>query len=110
MSSPFRSLPALDQARRESRSGTGEQLRQLRRAAATAKDALEKEGPALAVATCRLVTFPYPSLFAFSGGAFSPAPYVMMTNTMHVVQFEAAGERKTLLFNPSDYERGVAAP
>lgn len=103
-----RPLPALAEAWRES--SPGEQLRKLRRAAQEAREQLLLEGPVEAVASCKLITFPYPTVFAFSGAAFSPAPYVMMTNRMQVVQYKRDGETKTLLFNPTDYERGRKAP
>lgn len=108
--SPFRPLhPALSAARAERTPAL--RLEQLRRAAPLAREAFTQSGPLLALATCDLVTFPYPALFAFSGGARSPAPYVMMTHRMQVVQFrDWEGQRRTLLFNPSDYERGLAAP
>jgi hypothetical protein len=108
MSSTFRPLPSLAEARAERVPGL--RLHQLRRAAQEAREAFVAGGPVAAVATCDLITFPYPTLFAFSGAALSPAPYVMMTNRMQVVQFLEEGERRTLLFNPSDYERGYAAP
>ncbi|WP_257458216.1 MBL fold metallo-hydrolase [Archangium lipolyticum] len=108
MNAPFRPLPFLKEARAEPVSGV--RLQKLRRAAQEARDVFTAAGPVAAVATCDLVTFPYPSLFAFSGGALSPAPYVMMTNRMQVVQFQEEGVTRTLLFNPSDYERGQAAP
>ncbi|AKJ02273.1 hypothetical protein ATI61_108338 [Archangium gephyra] len=108
MNTPFRPLPFLNEARAELVSGV--RLQKLRRAAQEARDAFTAGGPVAAVATCDLVTFPYPSLFAFSGGALSPAPYVMMTNRMQVVQYMEDGATRTLLFNPSDYERGQEAP
>ncbi|WIG98478.1 hypothetical protein [Myxococcus sp. SDU36] len=105
----FRPLPSLAGARAEPVPGL--RLQKLRRAALDAREAFVKEGPVAAVATCDLVTFPYPAPFAFSGAAASPAPYVMLTNRMQVVQFvDREGARRTLLFNPSDYERGVFAP
>ncbi|WP_141325883.1 hypothetical protein [Myxococcus sp. AB025B] len=105
----FRPLPFLAEAHAETLPGP--RLQKLRRAALQARERFVQEGPVAAVATCELVTFPYPSLFAFSGAASSPAPYVMMTHRMQVVQFvDANGERRTLLFNPTDYERGQAAP
>lgn len=106
--STFRPLPALAEARAEP--SPARRLERLRRAALTTREHLESEGPVAAVASCPLVTFPYPTEYAFSGGALSPAPYVMMTNRMHVVQFEEDGERRTLLFNPTDFERGIRAP
>lgn len=108
MNAPFRPLPFLAEARAEPSPAL--RLQKLRRATLEAREAFTKAGPVLAVATCDLVTFPYPSLFAFSGGASSPAPYVMMKNRMQVVQFLEGGERRTLLFNPTDYERGREAP
>ncbi len=86
-----------------------ERLRKLRRAAEATRERLMSGGPALSSSTHRLVTFPYPTRYAFNGGALSPAPYVMMTNRMHIVQFEHEGQRKTLLFNPSDIEADRAA-
>lgn len=86
-----------------------ERLRKLRRAATITRERLIERGPALSCTTHRLVTFPYPTVYAFSSGALSPAPYVMMTNRMQIVQFEHEGRRKTLLFNPSDIESNRAA-
>jgi hypothetical protein len=108
MTSTFRPLPSLAEARAERVPGL--RLQQLRRATQEAREAFMAGGPVAAVATCDLITFPYPTQFAFSGAALSPAPYVMMTNRMQVVQFLEEGEPRTLLFNPSDYERGYAAP
>jgi glyoxylase-like metal-dependent hydrolase (beta-lactamase superfamily II) len=90
-------------------SSPGERVRRLRTAAAAARDALLNTGPARAVQTHKLQAFPYPTLYAFSGGALSPAPFVVMTNRMQVVQFDEDGVKKTLLFNPSDVERDRAA-
>ncbi len=89
--------------------GAAERLRQLRKAALVTREKLLDEGPALSCSTHRLVTFPYPTRYAFSGGALSPAPFVMMTNRMQIVQFEHDGRRKTLLFNPTDVEGSRAA-
>ncbi len=112
MSMPMRDFPELAEARREQHPAT--RLRLLRRAGEAAREALLAEGPALALATCPLVTFPYPTLYAFSGAARSVAPYVMMTNRMQVVQWReegpGGGALRTLLFNPTDYERGQRAP
>src|SRR5579859_1564962 len=101
----FRRLAVLDEA--WSHSSPAGRVRELRKAGPLVREALEKEGPVAGLVTCPLVTFPYPTQFAFSGGALSPAPYLMMTNRMMVVQFETDTGRRTLLFNPSDYERGL---
>ncbi len=86
-----------------------ERLRKLRKAALATREGLLADGPVHACTTFKLVTFPYPTLYAFLGGALSPAPFVMMTNRMQVAQFSHEGRTKTLLFNPSDYERNKAA-
>lgn len=108
-SSPFRPLPALTEAR--SRRTPASQLSALRAAAQVAREAILSEGTVEALASCKLVTFPYPTGFGFSGGALSPAPYLMMTNRMNVVQFrDPGGALRTLVFNPTDYRRGEKAP
>ena len=101
----------LDGGLAEARTATwpAERLRRLRSAAVRTREALLALGPVPAVATVKLVTFPYPTMYAFSGGALSPAPFVMMTNQMQVVQFDHGGKRRTLLFNPTDYVRSKAA-
>ncbi len=86
-------------------------LHALIRAAEMTRAALLDEGPAIACATVRLASFPYPSTYAFMGAALSPVPFVMMTNQMHVVQFlDDDGQRRTLIFNPTDYDRSKRAP
>ena len=104
-------FPALRGGLREAwrESGSAERLRKLRRAALATREGLIDGGPVLACSTHKLVTFPYPTKYAFSGGGFSPAPFVMMTNRMQIVQFEHGGRRKTLLFNPTDIDGSRAA-
>ena len=105
----FRSFPELDAAWAEPHPTS--KLRKLRRAADAVREKLLGEGPVEALVTCSLITLPYPTVFAFSGAARSPAPYIMMTNRMQVVQFRAdGGAVKTLLFNPTDYDRGQRGP
>lgn len=70
-----------------------------------------RSGPtALAVRTFDLISFPYPTRFGFWGAAFSPAPYVVMTNRTLLVQFLQGNQIKTLLMNPSDYQASQSAP
>ncbi len=90
--------------------GAAERLRKLRRAALSTREQLIDGGSVLACTTHKLVTFPYPSKYAFSGGGLSPAPFVMMTNRMQIIQFDHGGRRKTLLFNPTDVDGSRAAP
>ncbi|MBM7117744.1 hypothetical protein [Archangium primigenium] len=108
MTASFRPLPFLSEARAEQ--AAGPRLRALRQAAQRAREAFTSEGAATALATCDLVSFPYPTVFAFSGAARSPAPYVMVRHRMQVVRFQQEGTERVLLFNPSDYERGHEAP
>ena len=57
------------------------------------------------------MTVAYPTRFALQTAALTPWPYLMITNRMNVVQFiDAAGRRRTLVVNPTDYERGGEAP
>ncbi len=106
---PFRALPQLAEARRDPQPAS--RLRRLRRAAEATRELILGDGLAESFVTCPLVTFPYPTVFAFMGAARSPAPYVMLTNRMHVVQFRDEGGRlRTLLFNPTDCDRSQNAP
>lgn len=84
-------------------------LRLLRQAAAKTRELLLSPGSVASCSTHKLVTFPYPTMYAFSSGARSLAPFVMMTNRMQIVQFQREGKRFTLLFNPSDIEANRAA-
>src|SRR5262249_30205487 len=53
---------------------------------------------------------PYPTRFGLGGVARSPLPIVVMTNRVNVVQFDTDDGPKTLLFNPTDYERSAETP
>lgn len=88
----------------------GVRLEAVRRGARRLRDTLSARGPAVAVRTADLVTFPYPTEYALQGVARSPAPYVMMRNRVQLVQVEAGGGLVNILVNPSDYERSRAAP
>src|SRR4051794_22801099 len=105
----FRTFPELTEAWRNS--VHGEKLRAVRRAALSVREKMLNDGTVQALSTCPLITLPYPSLFAFSGAALSPAPYILMTNRMNVVQFvDPEGQLRTLLFNPSDVDRNEKTP
>jgi glyoxylase-like metal-dependent hydrolase (beta-lactamase superfamily II) len=69
------------------------------------------EGKALGVKTFDLVTIPYPASMGFSGATSVPTPYLMFTNRMNVVQYiDHDGEKRTLLFNPTNYEASARTP
>src|SRR5262249_56314670 len=67
-------------------------------------------GRAVAVRTFGLVPFPYPTRLGLGGAARSPLPYLMMTNRCQLVQFDTPEGTRTLLFNPTDYERSAETP
>jgi hypothetical protein len=105
---PLESLHDLDAAWAEGNAGV--RLEAVRRSARKLRDRLSDRGPAVAVRTADLVTFPYPTAFGLQGVARSPAPYVMMRNRVQLVQVEAGGALVNILVNPSDPERSLAAP
>ena len=101
-------LDDLDAAWREQNAGV--RLEAVRRAARRLRDRLAARGPALAVRTADIATFPYPSAFGLQGIARSPAPYVMLRNRVQLVQVDAGGRLVNILVNPTDPERSLAAP
>lgn len=90
--------------------GAGARLAAVRAAARRLHDRLAAAGPAVAVRTADIATFPYPTRFGLDGAASSPAPFVMMRNRVQLVQVRAAGELVNVLVNPTDPERSLAAP
>jgi hypothetical protein len=88
----------------------GARHRAVRDRAAALKAHIADAGPAVCVRTYSLITFPYPSAFGLEGAALSPAPFVMMTNRMQLVQVRAGESLINILVNPSDPERSLAAP
>jgi hypothetical protein len=78
---------------------------------------LVASGRPTGVTTCDLITLPYPTEFGLWRAARSPAPYLWITNRMLVIQWDepVAGRgrgtrRRTLLWEPSDHERGAQTP
>lgn len=90
--------------------GAGARLAAVRAAARRLHDRLAAGGPAVAVRTFDLATFPYPTRFGLDGAATLPLPFVMMRNRVQLVQVRAGGELINVLVNPSDPERSLAAP
>jgi len=101
-------LTELDQARREDSPGV--RLQAVRRAARALHDRIGGAGPAVAVRTFDIATFPYPTGYGLGGAARSLAPFVMMRNRMQLVQVEGRDRLITILVNPTDPERSLAAP
>jgi hypothetical protein len=104
----LRRLSELDAARAET--SPASRLDELRAAAKRLQERLRERGPALAVRTFDIGTFPYPAEYGFQGAARSPAPYVMLRNRMQLVQVAHEGSHLNILVNPSDAARARAAP
>ncbi len=104
----LRRLDELDAARAES--GPASRLAALRAAAPRLRERLAEAGPAIAVRSFDIATFPYPTAFGLEGAARSPAPYLMLKNRMQLVQVSAGDSHINILVNPSDSERARAAP
>lgn len=69
------------------------------------------EGPVAAIRSLDLVAFPYPQAFGFWQAPVNRAKYLLLRNRMQVIEFvDFAGERKTLLVNPSEHELSAKAP
>jgi glyoxylase-like metal-dependent hydrolase (beta-lactamase superfamily II) len=90
--------------------GSGARLRAVRVAAERLRDRFAAGPRAVAVRTLPIVVAPYPTKYAFFGGAISPAPYVLLTHRCVLVQFFENGELKTLLFNPTDVAGARSTP
>ena len=86
------------------------QLRTIRAVAGEFKEWFRSTGTVTGFASRSLVTLPYPRRFGLWEACSVPVPYVWMTNRMFVVQWDEAGETKTLLAEPSDYDLGVDTP
>ncbi|RMG96280.1 MAG: hypothetical protein D6705_11590 [Deltaproteobacteria bacterium] len=86
-------------------------LAEIRREALVFRDELRELGTPDAVRTLPLVSLPYPARFGFFRAATSPAPYLVMTNRMVVVRYlDFTGERRTLLFDPTDADLAANTP
>ncbi len=89
----------------------GEELDALREAVPDFRRVIGDSGLPSAVTTCDLTSVPYPTRFGFHGAAKSPAPLLFILNRMLVVQWDDEdGQRRTLLWEPSDVELGEHTP
>jgi len=103
-----RKIHDLDGARAGTTSGP--RLRAVREAAERLGDSLRSGPRAESVRTLPLTTLLYPTKYAFSGAALSPAPYVNMVHRCLFVQVVAEGEVKNILFNPTDFVASRETP
>jgi hypothetical protein len=90
--------------------GAGARLDAVRRSGRALRERILAAGPARAVRTAEVATFPYPTRHGLAGVAASPAPYLFLRNRMHLVQVEVGSRVVTILVNPTDAERSSAAP
>ncbi|MFK0229894.1 hypothetical protein ACIQUL_29480 [Streptomyces sp. NPDC090303] len=91
--------------------GFGARLKATRARAQAFRREFARTGTPDRVATCDLVTLPYPTRFGLYRASRSPAPFLAITNRMLVIRWhESDGRRRTLLFEPSDHELGRNTP
>ncbi|MCB9598175.1 MAG: hypothetical protein H6719_36010 [Sandaracinaceae bacterium] len=103
-----RAIHALDDAR--AIGAAGPRLRAVRQAAERLGDALRDGPEVVAVRTLPVSDLIYPTKYAFQGAARAPWPFVTMRHRCLLVQVEAEGEVKNVLFNPTDRESSRATP
>ncbi len=101
-------LSELDDAWAHRSAGT--RLDAVRKGGRKIRDRILAAGPARCVRTIDIATFPYPTSFGLQDVAASPAPYVFLRNRMHLVQVMASERVVSILVNPTDTERSIAAP
>ncbi|MGQ4598896.1 hypothetical protein [Nocardia sp. R6R-6] len=98
---PYRTAPG----------GFGARLAAARRVAADFKREFITTGTPDYVETFDLTGTPYPTKFGLWRAAITPAPLVKITNRLTVIQWrDSSGQRKTLLFEPSDGRLGGNTP
>jgi hypothetical protein len=108
---PSHIVPLRELDRAWAEPSAGARLEAVLAAAPRLRERVLESGRVLGVRTCDLMTFPYPTRFGLGGAARSLSSYLFMTNRMQVVQLETlAGERKLLLFNPTDIVRSADTP
>src|SRR3984957_16600663 len=89
----------------------GEELRLIRAAAPAFRDWFKATGKPDYVNTFDLAGVPYPTRFGTFGAAWSPLPYVTITNRMIVVRWrDEGGKKRTLLFEQTDLALARNAP
>ncbi|GAA4023011.1 hypothetical protein GCM10022247_54120 [Allokutzneria multivorans] len=91
--------------------GFGAKLTWARTRAADFRREFSATGTPDSVITCDLVTLPYPTRFGLFRASRAIAPFLSITNRMLVIRWhDSGGRRRTLLFEPSDVERGENTP
>lgn len=89
----------------------GARLRLARAQAEAFRVELASTGTPDSVATCDLISLPYPTRFGLFRASRAIAPFLSITNRMLVIRWtESDGRSKVLLFEPSDHEQGRYTP
>ncbi|MEV0339038.1 hypothetical protein AB0H49_08415 [Nocardia sp. NPDC050713] len=89
----------------------GARLRLARERARSFRREFPSTGTPDSVTTCDLVTLPYPTRFGLFRASRAIAPFLSITNRMLVIRWhDSDGRRRTLLFEPSDFELGRYTP
>jgi len=88
-----------------------EELRLIREVAPRFRDWFKATGRPDYVGTFDLASVPYPTRFGTFGAAWSPLPFVTITNRMMIVRWRDQGaQTRTLLFEPTDLDLARNAP
>ena len=91
--------------------GPGARLAAVRIQAETFRREFATTGTPDGITTCDLVTLPYPTRFGLFRASTAIAPFLSITNRMLVIRWrESNGRPRTLLFEPSDVDRGQHTP
>lgn len=98
----------LDEARGER--SAGRRLEAIRREALRLGDELREQPKVVAVRTLPVSDLVYPTKFAFQHALRLPFPYVTMRHRCLLVQVEAEGGVKNVLFNPTDRQSSRETP
>lgn len=73
-------------------------------------DSLRTQPTVDALVTIDLTTLVYPTTFAFNRAVLLPFPYVTLSHRTLLLRVNAGGEKKLILFNPTDYRASEATP
>ncbi|UGT68445.1 hypothetical protein LTT66_35795 [Nocardia gipuzkoensis] len=91
--------------------GPGARLTAARQQAGVFRKEFASTGSPVDIATCDLVTLPYPTRFGLFRASRALAPFLAITNRMLVIRWrESDGTPRVLLFEPSDVELGRYTP
>lgn len=85
-------------------------MRAMRDAGQRLGDSFRSEPTIDALVTIDLSTLVYPTTFAFNRAVSLPFPYLALSHRTLLMRVNAGGEKKLILFNPTDYQASEATP